>query len=116
MDTKNNTILITGGGSGIGRGLAEAFHKLGNQVIISSRRTNVLDEVTAANPGMKPLALDIADPAGVKAFAAKIIADFPMLNVVIHNAGIQRIENLMELKTSATPRRWSPPMYLARSG
>src|SRR5208283_5287681 len=98
MDTKNNTILITGAGSGIGRGLAEAFHKLGNQVIISGRRTNVLDEVTATNPGMKPLVLDIADPDGVKAFAAKIIADFPMLNVVIHNAGIQRIEKLMELK------------------
>ena len=98
MDTKNNTILITGGGSGIGRGLAEAFHKLGNQVIISGRRTNVLDEVTAANPGMSSLALDIEDPAGVKAFAAKMIAGFPMLNAVIHNAGIQRIENLMELK------------------
>jgi uncharacterized oxidoreductase len=98
MDTKNNTILITGGGSGIGRGLAEAFHKLGNQVIISGRRTKVLIEVTAANPGMKSLALDIEDPAGVKAFAAKIIAGFPMLNAVIHNAGIQRIENLLELK------------------
>ena len=98
MDTKNNTILITGGGSGIGRGLAGAFHKLGNQVVISGRRTNVLDEVTAANPGMKSLALDIEDPAGVKAFAAKIIAGFPMLNAVIHNAGIQRMENLKELK------------------
>jgi uncharacterized oxidoreductase len=98
MDTKNNTILITGGGSGIGRGLAEAFHKLGNRVIISGRRKNVLDDVTAANPGMKSLALDIEDPAGVKAFAAKIIADFPMLNAVIHNAGIARLESLIELK------------------
>lgn len=98
MDTKNNTILITGGGSGIGRGLAEAFHKLGNQVIISGRRTKVLDEVTAANPGMKSLALDIEDPAGVKAFAAELIADFPTLNAVVHNAGIARIENLREQK------------------
>jgi uncharacterized oxidoreductase len=98
MDTKNNTILITGGGAGIGRGLAEAFHKLGNQVIISGRRINVLDEVTAANPGMKSVALDIEDPAGVRAFATKIIADFPKLNAVIHNAGIARRENLLELK------------------
>ena len=97
MDTKNRTVLITGGGSGIGRGLAEAFHKLGNQVIISGRRTKVLDEVTAANPGMKSLALDIADPAGVTAFAAKVIAAFPKLDTVVHNAGIARMENLLDL-------------------
>ena len=96
MDTKGNTILITGGGSGIGRGLAEAFHKLGNQVIISGRRKAVLDEVTAANPGMRSLVLDIEDAAGVKAFAAQVAADFPKLNAVVHNAGIARMEKLKE--------------------
>lgn len=101
MDTKGNTILITGGGSGIGRGLAEAFHNLGNQVIISGRRQNVLDEVTAANPGMKSLPLDIEDVAGIKAFAAKLVADFPKLNAVIHNAGIARPENLKDQKDVA---------------
>lgn len=96
MEMKGNTILITGGGSGIGRGLAEAFHKLGNQVIISGRRQKVLDEVTATNAGMKAMPLDIEDRTGVKEFALKVIASFPKLNVVIHNAGIARMEKLKE--------------------
>ena len=101
MDMKNNTMLITGGGSGIGRGLAESFHKRGNQVVICGRRTSVLDEVAGANPGMRSLALDIEDPAHVRAFAAKVIAEFPKLNAVIHNAGIARMESLRELKNTS---------------
>jgi uncharacterized oxidoreductase len=95
MKTTGNTILITGGGSGIGRGLAEAFHKLGNHVIIAGRRKQVLDDTTAANPGMSSALLDIENADSIRTFAAKLTTDYPALNAVIHNAGIMRPENLL---------------------
>ncbi len=96
MKMTGNTILITGGGSGIGRGLAEAFHALGNQVVISGRRKEALDDTTAANPGMKSAVLDIENEDSIQSFAAQIKADFPALNAVIHNAGIMRMEAVQE--------------------
>ena len=94
MNSTGNTILITGGASGIGRGLAAAFHALGNTVIIAGRRQSALDETTAAYPGIQSLVLDIEKPAAIKSFAAKVAADFPKLNVLINNAGIMRMEKL----------------------
>jgi uncharacterized oxidoreductase len=96
MKTTGNTILITGGGSGIGRGLAEAFHRLGNRVIIVGRGQKTLDETTTANPGMKSLTLDISDPKSIQSFAEKITKDCPSLNVLINMAGIMQPENLLE--------------------
>lgn len=95
MKTTDNTILITGGGSGIGRALAEAFHALGNQVIISGRSASTLDETTAANPGMKSLTVDMTNAGSIRSFAAKLEDEFPSLNVLINNAGIMRPEDLL---------------------
>lgn len=94
MQMNGNTILITGGGSGIGRALAEAFHARGNQVVIAGRRQRVLDEVTAANPGMRSAVLDIEDAGAVRTFAERLGTEFPSLNVVIHSAGIMRAEDV----------------------
>jgi uncharacterized oxidoreductase len=96
MKISGNTILITGGGSGIGRGLAEAFHSKGNQVVIAGRRKNLLDETIAANPGMKAAVLDIENSETIRTFAEKLKKDFPTLNVVIHNAGIMKLESLKD--------------------
>jgi uncharacterized oxidoreductase len=94
MEIKGNTILVTGGGSGIGRGLAEEFLRAGNRVVIAGRRRQALDETVAANPGMEAVVLDIENPASIRSMAAQMARQFPSLNVLIHNAGIMRPENL----------------------
>jgi len=93
MKLTDNTIFITGGGTGIGRGLAESLHKLGNKVIISGRRKEHLDATTKANPGMDSAELDISNPANITAVTTKLIADYPALNVLINNAGIMLIDD-----------------------
>ena len=95
MQMTGNTVLVTGGGTGIGRGLAESFHRLGNQVIIAARRREPLKAVAEANPGMQIWSLDQSDPAGIRRFATELTDRYPELNVVVNNAGIQRVEDLI---------------------
>jgi len=102
MQTTGNTILITGGGSGIGAALAHEFHEAGNQVIIAGRRQAALDAVVADHPGMGAMTLDMEDPAAIAAFADKLVADFPALNAVVLNAGVMISEEGIDLAIAET--------------
>lgn len=90
MQLTGNTVFITGATSGIGKGLAEAFYERGNQVIITGRREERLREMCGRHPGMRSFVLDVTDPEAIRAVAANAIAEFPALNCVINNAGIQK--------------------------
>jgi uncharacterized oxidoreductase len=94
MQTNNNTILITGGGSGIGEALAHRFHDLGNTVIIAGRRLETLQQAIGDRPNIHALQLDIDSAESISAFAKTVIAKFPGLNVLVNNAGIMRMETL----------------------
>lgn len=94
MKISGNTILITGGGSGIGEALAQRFHDAGNTVIIAGRRRDALEAAIAGRPNMHAMTLDIDSIEGVEAFAREVVAAHPALNVLINNAGMMKYEAL----------------------
>ena len=96
MKITGNTILITGGNSGIGRGLAQAFHQKGNQVVIVGRNEDTLRTTVEANAGMKFLQADVSDAQSTRELAEQVAQQFPALNVLINNAGIMQPENVRE--------------------
>ncbi|MBS1071596.1 SDR family oxidoreductase [Gluconobacter cerinus] len=96
MKPSGNTILITGGGSGIGQALAQRLHDAGNTVIVAGRRQNALDETIAGRANMHALVLDIESPEGIADFTERLLGAYPSLNILINNAGIMRFEDLAQ--------------------
>ncbi|MCP3734444.1 SDR family oxidoreductase [Sphingomonas sp. RP10(2022)] len=94
MKPSGNTILMTGGGSGIGAALAHRLHDAGNTVIVAGRRQEALDKVAEGRANIHAMTLDVENAADVEDFAARVIAAHPGLNVLFNNAGIMRFETL----------------------
>ena len=92
MELSGNTILITGGGSGIGEALAHRFHDSGNVVVIAGRRAAALDRACTGRANMHSIVFDVSDAAGTGAFARQVLERFPDLTVLVNNAGIMRLE------------------------
>ena len=88
MRLTQRTVPVTGGGTGIGRGLAEALHDLGNTVIVAGRRAHHLEDVASASPGIRTMALDITDPSSIARVAGNVVQNHPALDVLINNAGV----------------------------
>jgi len=90
MQTSNNTVLITGGSTGIGLALAESLAKLGNTVIICGRRKDMLEDAKRKNPSLTVRQCDVSKEDDRRDLDAWIRENFEGFNVLVNNAGIQR--------------------------
>lgn len=96
MKTTQNTILITGGGSGIGFEIAKLFSEAGNHVIITGRNKEKLQKAASQLQNVSTIACDITSKTDVDQLVKRIAADFPNLNILINNAGNASYYNILE--------------------
>jgi short-subunit dehydrogenase involved in D-alanine esterification of teichoic acids len=74
MKLTGNTVLVTGGGSGIGEALAHRLHDLGNTVIVAGRRRDALERAIAGRANMAAMTLDVESAESVAEFARRLLA------------------------------------------
>lgn len=96
MELSGNTVLITGGATGIGFAVADRLIKLGNTCIVCGRRLDRLEEARKRIPGLNIIQCDISKEEQRNALFEWIDANFKEMNVLVNNAGIQRKINLAE--------------------
>lgn len=101
MKTSKNTILITGGGSGIGYEFAKIFSENDNQVIITGRNEEKLNKAAASLKNTTAIAADITKEGDIDRLAQIIAKEYPNLNVLINNAGNASYYDVLELNTGA---------------
>lgn len=94
MKLSGRTVLVTGGTSGIGLGIAEAFHKRGSSVIVCGRDRGRLSAMEEKFPGITALSCDVGDNEQRKNLATEVMRRFPDLDILVNNAGIQRYIDL----------------------
>jgi len=88
MQLQNKTVLVTGGATGIGYGLAQNLAALGNQVIITGRRIDKLQAAQQAIPGLLYFACDVSDPAAIDDLFRHLDQQGIVLDVIFNNAGV----------------------------
>ena len=99
MKTTQNTILITGGASGIGLELAVQLQALGNTIIITGRDQSKLERMKQDHPRIHALQSDVSDPQAISSLYERVTREFPALNILVNNAGIMRKINLQDKDT-----------------
>lgn len=103
MQLSGNTVLITGGASGIGLALARRFVQSGSEVIVCGRRESALSEARSQLPALQTRVCDVAQASQRQALFEWAVQQFPRLNVLVNNAGIQR---RLSLAQSGQTEEW----------
>lgn len=102
MELKNNTILITGGTSGLGLEFAKKLLESGNIVIVTGRDQTKLALAAKTLPGLHTMKSDVSDPKAIEALYIQVTTEFPRLNILINNAGEMRRLSLHDAQINLT--------------
>ena len=116
MQLTSKVALITGGGTGIGFGIAQAFAAAGAQVIITGRREDKLKEAVAGIAGAKSvrgIAADVSDRAQAAALVLSVTTEFGRIDILVNNAGVNIVERDMQ---RLSPEDWDYVMQVNATG